>query len=57
MSNSSTFSTICSDVLMMVRLPGLPVISTTLPLRVTIVGVWELSMRLPGAIWFASVPI
>ena len=39
MSNSSTLRTTCSEVLMMVRLPGLPVISTTLPSWATMVGV------------------
>ena len=39
------------------RLPGLPVTSKTLPFLVRIVGVWELSMRLPGAIRFGAVPM
>ena len=37
-------------VLIIVRPPGDPVISTNLPFRVTIVGVIELNMRLPGMI-------
>ncbi len=50
MSKSITFSTTAKTVLMIVRLPGLPVTSTTLPSFATMVGVCELSMRLPGAI-------
>ena len=57
MSKSITLTTMFSTVLIIVRLPGLPVTSMTLPLRAMIVGVCELSMRLPGAIKLASVPI
>ena len=46
-----------STVLMIVRPPGEPVTSTSLPSFVTIVGVIELSMRLPGSIRFAGVPM
>src|SRR5262249_51801391 len=42
---------------MIVRLPGLPVTSTTLPFRATMVGVCDDSMRLPGAIWLGNVPM
>ena len=42
---------------MIVRPPGEPVISTTLPPFDTIVGVIELSIRLPGSIRLAAVPI
>src|SRR3954470_14970057 len=42
---------------MIVRPPGDPVINTTLPFFETIAGVIELSMRLPGSIRFAGVPI
>ena len=46
-----------STVLMIVRLPGLPVTRKTLPFFARIVGVCELSMRLPGAIRLGAVPI
>jgi hypothetical protein len=42
---------------MIVRLPGLPVISITLPSFATMVGVCEDSIRLPGAIWLGAVPM
>jgi hypothetical protein len=51
-----TASTTPKTVLMIVRPPGDPVISTTLPPFDTIVGVIELSIRLPGSIRFAGVP-
>ena len=57
MSKSTTLTTTHSTVLMIVRLPGLPVTRTTLPSLATIVGVCELSIRLPGAIRFGSVPM
>ena len=57
MPNSVTSSTTLKTVLMIVRPPGEPVMSTTLPSSTTIVGVIELSMRLPGAIRFGGVPI
>ena len=37
--------------------PGLPVTSTTRPSLVTMVGVCELSIRLPGSTRFGAVPI
>ena len=52
MSKSITFTTTHRTVLMIVRPPGLPVTSTGLPSFSTITGVMELSIRLPGAIWF-----
>ncbi|MNC98510.1 hypothetical protein D3C83_164940 [compost metagenome] len=42
---------------MIVRPPGEPVTSTTRPPFETITGVIELSMRLPGAIRLAGVPM
>ncbi len=42
---------------MIVRPPGDPVISTSLRSFATIVGAIELSIRLPGAIVFAGVPM
>ena len=41
---------VCSTVLMIMPLPGLPVTSQLRPSLTTIVGAIELSMRLPGAI-------
>jgi hypothetical protein len=55
--NSTTFSTTCNTVLMIVLPPGLPVTSRTRPSCLTIIGVMELSMRFRGAIRFGSVPI
>ncbi len=52
-----TPSTTESTVLMIVRPPGEPVTSTTLPSLATIVGVIELSIRLRGSIRFAGVPM
>ena len=49
MSYSRAFTSTQNTVLMMVRPPGLPVMSTARPLRVTMTGVMELSIRLPGA--------
>ncbi len=46
-----------SVVLGMVRPPGDPVTILTLPSRSTIVGVMELSIRFPGAMMLAGVPI
>ena len=40
----------------MVEPPGVPTTMESLPSFSTIVGVMELSMRLPGAMLFASVP-
>ena len=42
---------------MIVRPPGEPVSSTTFPFFSTIVGVIELSIRLPGSIRFGGVPM
>ena len=42
---------------MIVRPPGEPVTMNSLPFFVTIVGLIELSMRLPGAMRFAGVPM
>ena len=55
--NSKTLSTTQSTVFGMVRPPGEPVTSRTLPSLSTIVGVCELSIRLPAAIRFGAVPI
>ena len=57
LSNSSTFRVTQKTVLMMVRPPGLPVMRTGRPLLTTMVGVMELSIRLPGAIWLGGVPV
>ncbi len=48
MPKSITFTTMFRTVLMMVRLPGLPVISSTLPPRATMVGVCERQHSLAG---------
>ncbi len=53
---SMTFINTCSTVVMMVLPPGDPVTNTGSPSRRTIVGVIELSMRLPGAMALASSP-
>ena len=50
-------NTISITVLMIVRPPGEPVTMNSLPFFVTIVGVIELSIRLPGAMTFAGVPM
>ena len=42
---------------MIVRPPGEPVTSTSLPFFATIAGVIELSIRFPGAMTLAGVPI
>ena len=58
MPHAVTFSTTLSTVLMIVRPPGDPVTQHDLAvLRATIAGVIELSMRLPGAMRFAGVPM
>ena len=54
---SNTPNTTDKTVLMIVRPPGLPVTSTARPSRATTVGDCELSIRLPGAITLAGVPI
>ena len=55
--NAVTPSTTSSTVFGMVRPPGEPVTSTRWPSRVTIAGDIELSIRFPGAIRFAGVPM
>ncbi len=57
MPHAVTFRTTFATVLMIVRPPGDPVSSSTLPSFTTIVGVMELSIRLPGAITLAGVPM
>ena len=42
---------------MIVDPPGVPAVSTVLPLLVTIVGVIDDNMRLPGSTLLASAPI
>ena len=54
---SRTFNSTHNIVLGIVRPPGEPVTGSRRPSRDTIVGDCELSMRLPGAIVLAGVPI
>ena len=57
MPKSIALSTISITVLMIVRPPGDPVTMNSVPFFVTIVGLIELSIRLPGAMRLAGVPM
>ena len=52
-----TFSTTCSTVVMMREPPGEPTTRNGLPSFAMMVGVIELSMRLPGCTSLATPPI
>ena len=54
MPKSTTLMMLASVEEMMVALPGLPVSMNGLPSRSTIVGVIELSGRLPGSTWLIT---